>query len=366
MADGNVMTAMHNGVREERRGAAMVLTLDRGGALNALTPAMIAALDQGYRRAARDPGVYVAILKSADPKAFSAGGDVRALSATARTDFGLALRHMRDEYAFNWLHECFSKPTVALINGIVMGSGVGVSAYATHRVAGPNYRFAMPETAIGFFPDIGAAHVFARMPACIGRYLGLTGHAIGRADAFALELITHTLEEPQFAAIEAGLADAEPVDPLLDDRHRDPGASPLMAHRDMIERCFGTRSIEETMARLAEVRGPSQAFAGRALADLQKRAPLALKVTLRHIQEAAGLDLRQTLEADFRLANRFLASTDFHEGVRAALIDKDQAPRWQPAALADVTPHRLDDMFAPLPSAELNLPLRQEMQALRV
>ena len=365
MAEAAVIPAT-NGVSDVRLGAAAVVTLDRGGALNALTPAMVARLDGCYRRFARDANLYVVILKSADAKAFCAGGDVRALSALARTDLAAARDALRAEYGLNWLHECFSKPTVAFIDGFVMGSGVGISAYATHRVAGPRYRFGMPETAIGFFPDVGAAYGLARLPHHMGRYIGLTGHSIERADAYALGLVTHCLEREQFGEIEAGLAEAWPVDPLLDERHRDPGPAPLMVHAEAIDHCFSAARVEEVLERLEGVRGGSEPFAQKALADLRTRSPLALKVALRHIKEAGALDLRQTLEVDYRLGCRFMAVADFHEGVRAALIDKDHMPKWLPAALADVTKNELDDLFAAMPSAELNLPLRQEMQHMRV
>ncbi len=355
-----------NGVSDDRFGAAAVVTLDRGGALNALTPAMVARMDGCYRRFARDANLYVVIVKSADPKAFCAGGDVRALSALARSDVAAARAALRAEYGLNWLHECFSKPTVVFMDGFVMGSGVGISAYATHRVAGPRYTFAMPETAIGFFPDVGTAYGLARLPHHIGRYLGLTGHSVDRADAYALGLVTHCLEPEQFAEVEAGLAEAHPVDPLLDERHRNPGPGPLMVHAEAIEHCFAAASVEEVLERLEGVRGGSAVFAQKALADLRTRSPLGLKVSLRHIREAAALDLRQTLEVDYRLGCRFMEVADFHEGVRAALIDKDHAPRWVPVALADVTKNQLDDLFAAMPSRELNLALRQEMQRMRV
>ena len=365
MAETAVIPAT-NGVSDIRQGAAAVVILDRGSALNALTPAMVARLDGCYRRIARDANVYAVILKSADPKAFCAGGDVRALSVLARADVAGARAALRAEYSLNWLHECFSKPTVALMDGFVMGSGVGISAYATHRVAGPRYRYAMPETGIGFFPDVGVAHGLARLPHHIGRYLGLTGHSIERADGYALGLVTHCLEPEQFAEVEAGLAQAWPVDPILDERHCDPGTAPLMVHAEAIEHCFGAASVEEALERLAGVQGTSRAFAQKALADLRTRSPLALKVALRHVQEAEALDLRQTLEVDYRLGCRFMEVGDFHEGVRAALVDKDHAPRWVPAALADVTKNQLDDLFAAMPGGELNLPLRQEMQRMRV
>ena len=356
------MSESFSGVRVAREGSAAILTLDRGRALNALTPDMIATLDASYRAFTRDATLYVVVIKSADPKAFCAGGDVKALSLLARTDPNAAKTNLRAEYSLNWLHECFSKPSVAWIDGLVMGSGVGISTYATHRVAGPRYRFAMPETAIGFFPDVGVAHQLARLPHNVGIYLGLTGHAIGRADACALGLATHALEPDQFAEVEASLKEAWPIDQLLDDSHCDPGPAPLLVHAETIAQCFSAPSVEQILDRLANVRGASAPFAGAALADLQTRSPLALKVTLRHIQAAAALDLRQTLGIDYRLACRLLASHDFHEGVRASLIDKDGLPRWSPQSLAGVTQNQLDGMFAALPGAELILPSRQEMQ----
>jgi enoyl-CoA hydratase len=363
MAETQVITATHTvGVRHERVGASAVVTLDRGRALNALTPEMVADLAARFARFGRDTDLYVVVVKSADAKAFCAGGDVRALSALALTDFDAACAALQAEYRLNWVLECFTKPCVVLMDGLVMGSGVGISAYATHKVAGSKYRFAMPETAIGFFPDVGTAYALARMPHRIGIYLGLTGHGIGRADAFALGVVTHCLEVEQFGEVEARLAEAWPVDTLLDAQHRDPGVGALAEHVEMIDGCFSGGSVEEILERLADVTGPSAAFAQVALADLRTRSPRALKVTLRHIREAGSLDLRQTLEMDFRLAVRLLAERDFHEGVRAALLDKDHAPRWVPASLADVTENILGDVFAAMPGAELGLPLRQEMQ----
>jgi enoyl-CoA hydratase len=356
-----------NEIRSERKGSAMVVTLDRGGSLNAISPAMIAELSQLYPRLARDPSLYVVILKSSDPKAFSAGGDVRALRAAVRRDFALAKRQLRAEYALNWLHDCFSKPSVAMINGLVMGSGVGLQAYTTHRVAGPRYRFAMPETAIGFFPDVGIAHILAKLPHAIGMYLGLTGHAIGRADALALGLVTHCLEVAQFDDAEAALAETQAIDQVLDSRHVDPGPGVLESKAALIAHCFDASAVQTIVDRLGEKADSGSEFAAIARADLIKRSPLALKVTHRHLRRAAALDLRLTLEADYRLACRMIVRNDFDEGVRAALIDKDHSPRWHPATLADVTSDMLDDVFAPLLGGEnLNLPLRQEMQALRV
>lgn len=356
------------GVEARVVGASGVITLDRPRALNALSIAMKSAMSEAYPRFARDPQVYVAVIRSTSPRAFSAGGDVREIVRLAAADPAAARQAMKNEYSLCWLHECFSKPSVALIDGVVMGGGVGISLYATHRVAGAGYRFAMPETAIGFFPDDGVAHALARLPDHVGLYLGLTGRDLGRADALALGLATHTIDIEHFPAIEAGLADAEVVDGILARFHRDPGPSPLAALRPAIARCFSAPALAGILERLrAEAKGgDAAAWARGVLDDLAKRSPLALAVTFRHIREAAALDLRLTLMRDYRLARSFLETPDFPEGVRAVLVDKTGDPRWQPAHLDDVTPAMVDRAFARDPADDLVLPTRKEMQAARV
>jgi enoyl-CoA hydratase len=247
-----------------------------------------------------------------------------------------------------------------------MGSGVGITLYGTHRVAGERYKFAMPECAIGLFPDVGVAYTLARLPDAIGMYLGLTGRSIGPADAYALGLVTHCIPAARYEEIKTALAETWPVDPLLDERHLDPGPRELAPYTGVIARCFSAGSVEEILARLAAVDGAERGFAEGVIADLKARSPLSLKVTHRHIRDARALDLRQTLMVDYRLACRFLEGHDFYEGVRAALIDKDGKPGWQPQRLEEVTPAMVEDYFASMGSGELALPTRQEMQAARV
>jgi enoyl-CoA hydratase len=350
-----------------REGALARVELARVKALNALTTAMRGEIAAAIPRFARDANLYAVVLRSASPKAFSAGGDVRELIAWSRTDPARAKAAFADEYRLNWTLECFSKPTVSLIDGLVMGSGVGISMYNTHRVAGEGYKFAMPETAIGLFPDVGAAHALSRLPDEIGTYLGLTGRSIGRADAFALGLATHCISGDRFAAIETALADAQTIDPLLDGLHRDPGKGELAPVAGLIGDCFSAATVEDIVERLQGVTGAGAEFAAGILADLARRSPTSLKITLRHLREARNHTLSDVLAADYRLACRCLDGHDFAEGVRAALIDKDNLPVWKPATLAEVREEQVAAHFAPFGLGhELELPTRKDMQAARV
>lgn len=344
-------------------GCAGVVTLTRPKALNALTTAMRAGIAEAFRRWARDPQIYAAIVSSATDRAFCAGGDIREMVEWGRTRPADARRSLAEEYALNWQLDCFSKPTVSLIDGVVMGSGVGISLYGTHRVAGERYRFAMPEVGIGLFPDDGVSFPFAAMPDEIGMYLALTGRAVGRADAYRLGLVTHCIPAARFGEIHAAIRAADPVDPVLDGRHEDPGPGELEAVRPLIARCFSADTVESVIERLRAERGEGAAWAEAVLADLAKQSPTSLKIAHRHVRAVRNADLRATLIEDYRLACRCLENHDFYEGVRAALIDRDRSPKWNPARLEDVTEAMLNSYFAPLGADDLDLASRAEMQA---
>lgn len=356
-------------IRIETRGAAGVVSFDRPRALNAITTAMRAALADALPGFARSPLIYCMVLRSESPKAFSAGGDVRELTAWGRSDPARARAAFADEYRLDWALDCFTKPTISLIDGIVMGSGVGLSLYGTHRVAGAGYKFAMPETMIGLFPDVGVAHAFARMPDHVGMYLGLTGRTIGRADAFQLGLVTHCIDAALFPTLLDALADAQPVDPLLDAHHADPGPAETLARRDAVRRIFSAATLTGVLDRLAaeaaNTDGPDAEWAAGVHRDLLARSPTSLALTFRHIREAAARTLDEVLAVDYRLACRCLDGHDFHEGVRALLVDKDGAPRWQPDSIAGITPALVEAYFAPLAEGELGLAPRTQMQAIR-
>lgn len=354
-----------------RRGALAEFTLNRPKTLNALNDDMRGKIVAALPDFPRDPEVYALVLRSASPRAFCAGGDVRELVALASQDYAAACASLAFEYRMNWMLECFSKPTVSLIDGMTMGSGVGLVLYNTHRVAGPNFSFAMPETAIGLFPDVGAASVLARLPGAMGRYLGLTGRRINRAVAYRLGLVTHCIAPEKFAAITTALETAEPVDPLLDGLHQEPAPDEddLLAMSDVLYQCFSKPTVPTIIAELGERSGGDDAAASwcRSVAeDLATRCPLSLHVTLRHLDECRELDLRETLIRDYRLAARFLAGPDFKEGVRAVLVDKDNRPLWQHASAHEVPEIDVENMFAPLGNEELELKTRTEMQAMRI
>ena len=346
-------------------GAAGLVTLNRPAALNALTTTMRAAIAEAFPRWARDPQIYAVVVASASERAFCAGGDVKETTQWGRSRKSEAVKSLAAEYALNWLLECFTKPTVSLIDGVVIGSGVGISLYGTHRVASERYRFAMPETGIGLFPDDGVSWAFARMPDEMGMYLALTGRAIGRADAYRLGLVTHCIPAARFGEIPAALSAADTVDPLLDDRHQDPGPGELEGMSGAIAHCFAADTVEGIVERLRAEQGSSATWAVGVLDDLSRRSPTSLKITHRHVRSARKLDLRETLRQDFRLGCRCLDGHDFYEGVRALLIDRDQAPKWQPSRLEDVSEAMVDAYFAPLGPDELELPSRAEMQAVR-
>jgi enoyl-CoA hydratase len=341
--------------REE--GRAGFITLNRQHALNALTHDMIRQMNRHYLRWAGAPRIYGVVLEAAPGRAFCVGGDIRTLvdSAASEETLGEADAFFRDEYQHNWTLERFIKPNVALIDGPVMGGGVGISIFGTHRVAGENFRFAMPETTIGFFPDIGGGWFMSRFPGETGLYLALTGRTVARADAFYLGVATHCVPAAEFGKIRAAMVESDPIDPVLEALHRHPGHSEVERLRPVIDAVFSAASVEEILSRLDAETGTHADWARETAALIRRNAPLSLKVTFRQLRQGRqAATLKEALITDFRLASRFVASRDFREGVRAALVDKDRAPLWQPATLADVTHADVDACFAPVP-VELEL-----------
>ncbi len=336
-------------------GRAAIVRLNRPKALNAVTLEMIRTLEALYHRYARDPHVY-AIVMEAEGKAFSAGGDIRTIRDWIQNDLPQADRFYAVEYQHNWTFQCLKKRHVALMNGIAMGGGVGISIYGTHRAAGENMAFAMPETGIGFFPDIGGGWFLPRMPGMAGMYLGLTGRICNRADAYHAGVVTHCIPAAQFEAVKAAVIEADPIDELLDDLHEDPGESYLARHSEPIGRIFSAPSLEEVLKRLENERGNWQDFAQETLAALSKKSPLALKVTFEQLRRGKSYKtLKEALIVEYRLATRLIRLPGFSEGIRAVIVDKDQSPKWEPASIAAVSDAFVQSLFEPLPGGDLKL-----------
>lgn len=333
-----------------------VITLNRPAALNALTYDMIAALERHYADFTADPHIYAVILQSSSDRAFCSGGDIRALyelKKAGRLDRILEL--YGTEYQYNWRLDRFLKPHVALIDGIVFGGGVGVSLYGTHRIAGARYRFAMPEVGIGFFPDVGATWFLPRLKGRTGLYLALTGRAIGPADAFYQGLVTHCIDASHYSAIRTALSDAEPVDPLLDSFHRDPGESELAAMQSVIDRLFDTQSVQGVLDNLDAEQGRFAEWAKTTAAEIRTKSPTSLCVAFEQLRRGVELTLDEALKLEFAIARRFMEGDEFFEGIRAAIIDKDGKPDWSPARLEDVSPELVQGFFEPLSGASLEL-----------
>ncbi|MGI8526805.1 MAG: enoyl-CoA hydratase/isomerase family protein [Pseudolabrys sp.] len=336
----------------ERRGAAGVVTLNRSQALNAVTHDMVRALRAQLENWAGDEAVTRVIVTGAGGRAFSAGGDIRAL-----TDLGKAGKHdealqfWRDEYPLNAFIKNYRKPYIALIDGIVMGGGVGISVHGSHRVAGDRFQFAMPEVGIGFFPDVGATWFLPRMPGELGTYCALTGESFSAADACAAGVATHRISSARFPALLDGLYGSVSVDAVLSAFSEPAGEGPILARRATIDRLFKGDLVEAILVALDREASSDTADAGWAkaiAATIRAKSPLSLKIALQQIRRGETWDFATCMQAEFRIVSRVIHGHDFYEGVRAVITDKDNSPRWRPQSLAQVSAADVERHFAPV------------------
>lgn len=337
----------------ERRGALGLITLNRPKALNALTLEMMKALDSRLDDWASDPAVQAVVIQGAGERAFCAGGDIRALyDSRGNRNRAYASAFYREEYPQNRRIFRFRKPYVALIDGITMGGGVGVSVHGSHRVATERTLFAMPETGIGMFPDVGGTYFLPRLPGELGMFLGLTGARLKGADCLYTGIATHYMPSAKLPALVDALAGAElhegraAVTRVLDRFAEDPGSAPLAEHRAAIDRCFSQDSVEAIMTALE---GEATPWAQEMKKTLATKSPTALKLTYRQLREGRGLGFEAAMITEYRLCQYIMDGHDFYEGVRAAIIDKDNAPKWHPARLEDVKDAEIARAFAPRP-----------------
>lgn len=359
------MTAETDDILIERRGPLALVTLNRPKALNALTLPMIRRLDPALADFAADGAVRAVLIRGAGDRAFCAGGDVRAVwedgrAAKAGTGDGALTRDFfREEYVLNRRINRFPKPFVALLDGIAMGGGVGLSIHGSHRIVTEKTLFAMPETGIGLFPDVGGSWFLPRMPGEVGTYLALTGARLHAADCLYVgagtRFVPSELMEELTAELEEALAGGGPAKDAVDgvvSRHcRTPGRPPLAEHRQAIDECFRFDTVEEILTAL---RRRGDEWAAAQAETLSRMSPTSLKVALEEVRRGAGKDIDACLAMEYRLSQACMAGHDFYEGIRAVLVDKDRSPKWSPATLAEVTDAAVEAHFAPLGPRELS------------
>jgi enoyl-CoA hydratase len=341
----------------DRRGAAGVVTLNRPQALNAVTYGMAHALRRALEGWANDPAISRVVVVANGGRAFSAGGDIRAL-----TDFGKsgqideAMKFWREEYPLNAYIKSYRKPYIALVDGIVMGGGVGVAIHGSHRVAGDKFQFAMPEVGIGFFPDVGATWFFPRMPGQLGTYCALTGDRLNAADACMAGAATHRVPSERFPDLLEGLYGSVSVDAVLAAFAEPAGEGPLAARREAIDRLFAGGRVEDILQALDNESGEQAEWARATAANIRTKSPLSLKIALAQVRRGKSWDFATCMDAEFRIVSRVIRGHDFYEGVRAVIVDKDNKPRWQPATLDAVSDAEVERHFAPLDDDGLVLP----------
>jgi enoyl-CoA hydratase len=337
-------------------GAVGRITLNRPKALHALTRAMCAAMTEALLAWRDDPAVKLVLLDHAGERGFCAGGDIRMLAESGAGDGKDAREFFFIEYRLNHLLFEYAKPVVVIMDGVTMGGGVGLAMPAGYRVATERTTFAMPETGIGLFPDVGGGWFLPRMPSHIGTWLALTGGRIKAADCELIGVATDFVESGKIEALKAAIvADPAAIDGLLTDYEGDAGRPPLAGHQDEIDRIFGADTLEEILAGL---KAAGTEWADEQFKVLATKSPQTMKVALRQLRLGGKMEsFAENMTMEFRIGARVVQRHDFIEGVRAVIVEKDHAPRWNPATPETVTDAMLDEIFAPLPSAEEWSPL---------
>lgn len=334
----------------EQRGRIGLITLNKPKALNALSLTMVHAMQPQLEAWATDAGIDAVVIQGAGEKAFCAGGDIRDLYEGRGTDYGPT--YYAAEYAQNVTIHTYPKPYVALMDGVTMGGGVGVSIHGSHRIVTERTLFAMPETGIGLFPDIGASWFLSCCPGQIGMYLGLTGYRMRAADCLYAGIGDVYMPAKSLDPLIARLTstdglDGVAIDTILRDLAEDPSEAPLAEHRTAIDRCFSGDSVEDILARLA---AENSDWARAQIDTLAAKSPTSLKVTFRQLRLGPMIEpFVDIMQMEYRIADRCFRGHDLFEGIRAVVIDKDGAPNWNPASLDDISEADVDEYFEPVP-----------------
>ncbi|MET3810661.1 enoyl-CoA hydratase/isomerase family protein [Arthrobacter sp. UYEF3] len=334
----------------ERRGRLGVLTLNRPKAVNALTAGMAAAMLDQLTLWADDDAVSAVLVRGAGDRGLCAGGDIVAIYRDVLDGGDATADFWAVEYRLNLLISGYPKPYVAFMDGLVLGGGVGISAHGSVRIVTERTRMGMPETTIGFVPDVGGTLLLSRSPGETGTHAALTGAHLTGADAIFLGLADTFVASAQLAELAAAL-ESEPVDAAVA-RFAEPSpASLLSAQQDWIDDCYSSDDAEEILGRLRTAGGQAVDVAG----TIAAKSPTAVKVALASLRRVRGFRLAEALEQEYRVGLRFLAGPDFREGIRAQVMDKDRTPHWRPASLPQVSNDDVEAYFAPLGDRELQL-----------
>jgi enoyl-CoA hydratase len=337
----------------ERRGSAGFLVLNRPQALNALTLQMVREIARALDSFERDASVQRVVVTGAGERAFCAGGDVRWLYERGQAaDHAAQSAFFREEYTLNARIKRYGKPYVALIDGVVMGGGVGLSLHGSHRVATEKATFAMPEVGIGFFPDVGGTYALPRVPHRIGVAMATTGLRANGADMAALGLATAFVERERLPALAEALERPGDTSAIIGEFASPPPPSPLLAEASLIEAAFAQADIASIEMAL-DAAGTD--FARRLRDMMATKSPTSLAIALRQMQVGGALSFEAAMDVEFRIVTRICRAHDFYEGVRATLVDKDNRPQWRPAAGQRPDPADIDSYFAPLGGDELRL-----------
>ena len=332
-------------------GAIGRIRLNRPKALHALTTAMCAGVLDALDAWREDLSVEAVVIDHAEGRGFCAGGDIRMLAESGATDGVAARAFFHVEYRMNHRLFTYAKPIVAVMDGITMGGGVGLALPCSFRIATANTKLAMPETGIGLFPDVGAGWYLSRLPGRIGQYLALTGYRLDGAECHALGMATHYVDAASLDEAKRRIAAApQEIGATLDALAVPAGEAKLLAHREAIDRLFASDTLEDIYAALAD---DGSDFARATLATLRTKSPQTMKVSLRLLKDGAGMaTFADEMTREYAVGSRVVQRHDFLEGVRAVIVDKDNAPRWDPAEPEGVTDHVIDRIFAPLSQAE--------------
>ena len=318
------------------------LTLNRPKALNALDTGMLHAMTAALAVWRDDPSIHAVVVDGAGGRAFCAGGDIRAIRAHAMAgEHAVVAEFFGTEYALNAMIDEYPKPYIAIIDGVCMGGGIGLSVHGDIRITSEAGLFAMPETGIALFPDVGATFMLPRLPGALGMYLGLTGARLHGADAVHVGIATHFVPRPARETLVAAIAADGPAAVAAAAQSLPPFS--LAPHRAAIDRCFGQDSVAAIVAALEAEGGE---WAAETLGALHHGSPSAVLWSFEAIRRGAGVGLRGALAAELALTRAISIHPEFHEGVRAMLVDKDRAPKWNPARLADVDPAAIRALFA--------------------